>query len=359
MKRLSYRNLLALVSCLNGNPPSNADWDGIIALANESLTVSSLALATRTAQNLPQDVCEYLSLIYERNAERNRRLIAQLTEAVHCLNRIGIEPIVSKGAAILLAQEEGEIGGRMLTDLDILVRPADIAACIGALQGIGYEIRLGAGDGSWPGNPKFHLPTVLDRPTDVGSIDLQCRPKGPASFSDIEWLYRHSRQFALDGGYVHVPSPFAQIVFLILHDQFQDGDYWRGLIDLRHLLDMVKLARSHRIEWEVLRALFAAGYERNAVDTQILTAHALFGAEEVSELSLGRLAHLQLARRRLQVGRDYLVVPLALLTLLTEIVHYSSWDRYGGEPHPSRWLEARRKIRELRRVFRLKPPGKV
>jgi hypothetical protein len=357
MTRHSYRNLLALASCLNGDPPSGVDWDDIIALANESLTVSSLALATRALRNVPQDVREYLSLIYERNAERNRRLLAQLTEAVHCLNRVGVEPVVMKGAAILLAQAEGEIGGRILTDLDILVRPADIAACIGALQGIGYEIRFGAG--SWPGNPKFHLPVVLERPADVGSIDLQCRPKGPASFSDIEWLYRRSQQLALEGGRVHVPSPFAQIVFLILHDQFQDGDYWRGLIDLRHLLDIAKLARSNHIEWEVLRALFTAGYERNAVDTQILTAHALFDLDDVAELSLGKLAHLQLARRRLQVGKDFLVVPFTLLTLLSEIVHYSSWDRYGGEPHASRWLEARRRVRELRRIFRLKPPGKV
>ena len=164
---------------------------------------------------------------------------------------------------------------------------------------------------------------------------------------------------AVDEGDVFVPSPFAQIVYLILHDQFQDGDYWRGLIDLRHLLDITNLARSGDISWDALRALFANGYERNAVDTQILTARALFGISIGPNMSFGMLSHLQLARRKIQVGRQYLAAPFALLTLLTEIFHYSSWDRFGGNPHPTRLREAKRKFRELRRIFRPVPPGKV
>ncbi|PST27304.1 hypothetical protein C7U60_03275 [Mesorhizobium plurifarium] len=360
MTARSYRNLLALAACLKGSPPADVHWDHVIALANESLTVSSLAFAARNyAADMPDDVREYLALIYDRNSERNRRLLAQLTEAVYCLNRIDVEPVLMKGAALLVAQRPGEIGARMLTDIDILVRPADMASSIEALQGIGYEIRLAAGSGSWPGNPRFHLPAVLERPTDAGSIDLQCRPKGPAFFSDIEWLYEHSRRIALDGGDVHVPSPFAQIVFLILHDQFQDGDYWRGLIDLRHLLDLSKLAASDGVNWEQLMSLFAGGYERHAVETQILTAATLFGMAGAPGLSAGTLPRLQLQRRRVQLGRDYLFLPFTVFTLLTEIAHYSSWDRYGGEPYPSRRQEAKRKLRELRRIFRPRPPGKI
>ncbi|HEV7317725.1 MAG TPA: nucleotidyltransferase family protein [Ensifer sp.] len=357
MKRHSYRNLVALASCLDGNPPNDMNWDDIIALANESLTISSLALATRNAPNLPQDVCEYLTVIHDRNAERNRRLLAQLMEAVEHLNRAGVEPVVMKGAAILLAQAPDEIGARMLTDLDIFVRPADMRVSITALEAIGYEIRLDSG--SWPGNPRYHLPAVLERPADVGGIDLHCRPKGPASFGDIEWLYGRSRRITLAGKHVYLPSAFVQIVFLILHDQFQDGDYWRGLIDLRHLLDIVKLARLDDVAWGELRSLFAAGYERNAVDAQILTALALFEIDSASTLSFGIRSRIQLRRRQLQVGRSYLAIPLAILTLLSEVPHYRRWDRFGGEPHPSWRQEAVRKTREIRRIFRSKPVGKL
>ncbi|WP_077959863.1 nucleotidyltransferase family protein [Ensifer adhaerens] len=357
MRRHNYRNLVALASCLKGKPPDGVNWDDIIALANESLTVSSLALVVRTAPDMPQDVRDYLTLIYERNAERNRRLLAQLTEAVGHLNRIGIEPVVMKGAAILLAQELDDIGARILTDLDIFVRPADMSSAITALEGIGYELRLGSG--SWPGNPRYHLPAVLERPVDVGGIDLHCRPKGPVSFGDIEWLYGHSRRVILAGNHAYLPSAFVQIVFLILHDQFQDGDYWRGLIDLRHLLDIAKLAHLGNVDWGELRSLFAAGYERNAVDTQILTALELFGMDSGSKLSFGTRARIQLMRRQVQFGRNYLASPLTILTLLTEVPHYRHWDRFGGEPYPSLRREVVRKVRELRRIFRSKPVGKL
>jgi hypothetical protein len=362
MERNSYRNLLALAACFNGSIPERIDWDEVIKLANKSLTITSLAAAiTKLArtEDIPEDVRVYLALLYERNVQRNSRLLNQLKEAVTCLNSADIEPVVMKGAAILLAQKQGEIGARILTDLDVLVRPADMSGAIRALRRIGYEIRVAVGSGSWPGNPKFHLPAVLVRPTDAASIDLQCRPRGPASFSDIEWLYHNSIQMAFDGGDVFVPSPFAQIVYLMLHDQFQDGDYWRGLIDLRHILDIANLARLGDISWDALRALFANGYERNAVDTQILTATALFGVSTVSKLPFGKLSHLQLARRKVQIGRRYLAAPFTLLTLLTEVFHYSSWDRFGGDPCPTRLQEAKRKVRELRRIFRPTPLGKA
>ena len=361
MKRNSYRNLRALVSCLGGSAPEILNWDEIIELANKSFTIPSLAAAMGKLEKkveIPEDVRTYLAAVHDRNTQRNSRLLHQLKEAVTCLNGADIKPVVMKGAAILLMLEQDVIGTRILTDLDILVRPADMPGAIEALRRIGYEVRV-AGRGPWPGNPKFHLPVVLARSTDVGSVDLQCRPRGPASFSDIEWLYRNSTQMAVDEGDVFVPSPFAQIVYLILHDQFQDGDYWRGLIDLRHLLDITNLARSADFSWDALRALFANGYERNAVDTQILTARALFGISIGPNMSFGVLSHLQLARRKIQVGRQYLAAPFALLTLLTEIFHYSSWDRFGGNPHPTRLREAKRKFRELRRIFRPVPPGKV
>jgi len=106
-------------------------------------------------------------------------------------------------------------------------------------------------------------------------------------------------------------------------------------------------------------SLFARGYERHAVETQILTADMLFGMGVASALSAGKLPRLQLQRRRVQLGRDYLFVPFTVFTLLTEIAHYPSWDRYGGESYPSRRQEAKRKLRELRRIFRSRPSGKI
>ena len=171
MKRNSYRNLRALVSCLGGSAPEILNWDEIIELANKSLTIPSLAAAMGKLEKkveIPEDVRTYLAAVHDRNTQRNSRLLHQLKEAVTCLNGADIKPVVMKGAAIFSSRAE-----------------------------------------------------------------------------------------------------------------------------------------------------------------------------------------------RFQVGRQYLAAPFALLTLLTEIFHYSSWDRFGGNPHPTRLREAKRKFRELRRIFRPVTPGKV
>ena len=360
--RADFQDLRSLASCLVGRFPDHIDWDCVIALANQTMTITSLATAVHSADpaGVPDEVRDYLGVIYASNAKRNAMLHSQLEEAVASLNQTGIEPVIMKGAAVILTQGTSDFGGRILIDLDLMVRPPKMHDAIRALRAIGYHARIDGGAQTWPGDPEAHLPTVLERASDAGSIDLHCRPKGPASFKDIEWLYQNSTRAGLGEGYAHIPSGFAQIVYLVLHDQFQDGDYWRGLIDLRHLLDIASIAGSaEEIDWAEIRSLFAAGYEQNATDTQILTANALFGVPDITGLKIGILPRLQFLRRKLQLGSSYLRRPLTIATFLSEITSYPSWDRYGGISYASRRLELKRVAREFRRVFRSKPLGKA
>lgn len=358
------RALAALADCLNGARPKGVDWDAVIGLANESLTITALAAAVEHAstasEQAPDDVRQYLNVILERNRTRNARLLNALAEAARSLNAAGIVPAVMKGAAILLGQRQGEIGDRLLTDIDLLVPPNDMSEAIDALKRIGYEIMVGGGMGSWPGDPRFHLPTVLYRPGDAGSIDLQCRPKGPHAFSDPQMLFAKSSHVDLDGATLAIPSPLAQIAYLLLHDQFQDGDYFRGLIDVRHLFDITIIVRRvPDVDWRGLRAMFPSGYERNAVDTQLLTAKWLFGVGCEWDPRCSGLARLQLQRRRTQLRWAFLWRALTVMSLLLELPHYPAWDRYGGLPLPSKRKEAVRKLRELRRLFRPRSLGKI
>jgi hypothetical protein len=358
-----FASIEALVACLTGRFEGRLDWDRLVALANQSLTITSFAAQARKAPDLvlPEEVAAYLEAIHERNRDRNRRLLAQLQDVALCLNRGGIEVAVMKGAAILIAELQEDLGDRLLTDLDLLVRPEAMFPAIEAMKGLGYDVRIGHGAGSWPGNPDFHLPTVLSRPDDAGSIDLQCRPRGPASFGDPDWLFSHSRERLLGEARVMEPSAMLQIVYLLLHDQFQDGDYWRGLIDLRHLLDIHRLsAREPSKERGAILGLFKQGYERHAIETQFLTLDALFGrAERAKPAELSRRARLQLVRRRLQVEGPLLMKPLTALSLLSEIGDYAAWDRFGGEPHRSWREESWRRLREVRRIFRPHQLGKL
>jgi hypothetical protein len=276
-----FGDLAALAGCLTGRPPEGVDWDAIIALANQTLTITDLAaslMPAATGGTVPEEVATYLSAILARNIERNGRLHSQLAEAAARLSADGVDVALMKGSAILVAERETAPGRRLLLDLDLVVRPHQMFDAIAALEDIGYEVTLGSEEGSWPGSPSHHLPAVLARPQDAGSIDLQCRPKGPASFSDVGWLFAESREADIGAASVHLPSAKAQVAYLLLHDQFQDGDYWRGLIDLRHLHDISRLMRGQGPGLvDEIRCMFEAGYPRHAVDTQFLTLEALFG----------------------------------------------------------------------------------
>ncbi len=84
----------------------------------------------------------------------------------------------------------------------------------------------------------------------------------------------------------------------ILHDQFHDGDYWRGGFDLRHLNDIAKLSR--RVDWSEFEALCASGLTRNAAGEQLLAAARLMRARVPRRLVDRRMVRLQHDRRMAQ-----------------------------------------------------------
>ena len=93
--RADFHGLHNLASCMLGKFPADVDWDSVIALANQTMTISSLATALHAVDpaGVPDDVRDYLGVIYTSNAKRNAMLHSQLEEAVACLNDAGIEPV--------------------------------------------------------------------------------------------------------------------------------------------------------------------------------------------------------------------------------------------------------------------------
>jgi putative nucleotidyltransferase-like protein len=203
---------------------------------------------------LPDDVREYLGFIHDRNGERNCRLRAQLTEAVTALNRHGIVPLLLKGAIPLFFSDDKQITARMTSDLDLGVDSADEESALQCLGELGY-VPLTEGRG-------------MARPQDVGVLELrrteesELRPWTPVE---------------REGLLAKIPSPQSRALHWIVHDLFKEGDYWRGRIDLRHLHDLAQLAESDNVDWTLLRAAMPDRRSGNALDTQLLALHELFG----------------------------------------------------------------------------------
>jgi hypothetical protein len=80
------RALSQLCECFRGRVPKRADWMSVLGLANETLTTTALmGLVTPFQGQIPEDVCNYVREMFERNVVRNDRLAAQLTETVEAV----------------------------------------------------------------------------------------------------------------------------------------------------------------------------------------------------------------------------------------------------------------------------------
>jgi hypothetical protein len=158
----------------------------------------------------------------------------------------------------------------------------------------------------------------LARAGDRGSIDLHQRPPGPPGMAEIDDLRDRASAAEAAGGRALVPDGASQLYLLVLHDQFHDGDYWSGRLNLRHLLDIGDLIQDGPLDWARLEGLVRTGVVRNALDTELTDAAWLTGVRVPQERS-GRLwPGLQHRRRLIQVAWPGLMLPLAAATTLYE-----------------------------------------
>ena len=238
--------LTSLCECLRGGLPARVEWESLIGLANETLTTPRLIdLINQFEPNIPKDVCAYVRDIYQRNLARNGRLAGQLDEAIGALNERGVTPVLLKGAATLATARRARSATRLMADLDLLVAPDQVEAALDALAEAGYELHF-----QTPAESEKWF-AELKRPHDVGMIDLHRSAPGPAYFyRPSGHILDHCELSSVGRGSAYIPTATYQALMLIIHDQFQDYDYWVGEIDVRHLVELRDLANSPEgIDW--------------------------------------------------------------------------------------------------------------
>jgi hypothetical protein len=315
--------LTSLCACLRGTLPAHIDWIFLVGLANETLTTPALIDFVRQfEQQIPEDVCAYVRDIHQRNVARNDRLAAQLEEAVVAINARGVTPVLLKGAANLATVSGARRGTRLMADLDIMVAPDQVDAALGALADLDYEMHFETA----PENEKWFA--ELKRPHDVGMIDLHRSAPGPAYFyRSVGHILKHCRLLSVGRGSVYVPTATYQALILIIHDQFQDYDYWLGRIDLRHLIELRDLANSPEgIDWDQLVSFAPGNLARNAVESQLVALAELLGVEVPIRLSSRFIPRFQF-RRQLTQAR----FPVTRWPLLTSaVLDYGNYRRGPG-----------------------------
>jgi hypothetical protein len=285
----------------------------LLGLANQTLTTTNLMpFIERHRGRTPADVCHYVDEVFERNLLRNDRLAIQLEEALLAINSVGIKPFLLKGAAVLATAPRTEAGAWIMSDLDIMVPADGITKAMVALADIGYVTHFETDLNS----KKWYAD--LKRPTDVGMIDLHRSLPGPAFFyPDAIALRQHFRVERIGRAEAHVPSATFHALVMIIHDQFQDYDYWLGAIDLRHLLNLRNLSLTPEgIDWDMLMSLVSDKLARNAIEAQLHGLSVLFEIDIPEAMHDHFRSRVQFVRRLAQTRFPVLrkvLLPLALL----------------------------------------------
>jgi hypothetical protein len=235
------------------------EWEALWVKARTHCLTPYLEERWRRAgilERIPESVAQRFTAARRLNLERNRRLAAHLGEAAATLESAGVPALAVKGLH-LAKRCYGDLGLRVLYDLDLVIRPADRVRALQALSGLGYVPFDGRSDQGadllWrPREYRWDAEGVFDPERPV-LIDLQTRlwPSGWHGFrvgSALDAWADH-RWADLGAARLRVPSDEKLMVELTVHYAFNALEAHARLM---HLVDVALLvaAAAATLEWE-------------------------------------------------------------------------------------------------------------
>ena len=212
-------------------------------------------------QRLPEDFALYLEFVQTENGRRNQALRLQLREVAGCLNEIGIEPVLLKGAIRLVDGLYPNPGWRFMRDLDLLVPRDRLSDAAAHLASLGYSFTLDAAQ--LPPQHRHLPPLGRDDDAAVVEIHSDLLPQRPV-FCGAEDVLARSRPVDLEGARVRVPEVIHQLAHLIGHDRFDRLLHLSGMFLLRSVFEAALLCREGRAVGQLLAHAGTAGLARCA-----------------------------------------------------------------------------------------------
>jgi hypothetical protein len=210
-----------------------------------------------------------------------------------------------------------------------------------------------------------HVAMEMFRDSDVGALDLHRRPPGPRQVMFSPLLADRTTQIRFGGGRIRIPRPEVRILHLAMHDQFHDGDFWSGALDLRHLLDIAALA-GRAPDWDLFSPGLLGGLAYRALCRELIDAHEIFGADLPAQILTDPGGRLHQRRAMLQLQWPAFRGAFSLLTFLAEapagLAHYRrerSLRSTSGISTVSSRQRALGRMARLRDTFIQRPVSKI
>lgn len=227
---------------------AEADWHRLVALAQRQNVAPLLyARLKQSSVTPPSPIVERLHQLYLANATRNLRLFHELGGILHALQSAGLPVIPLKGACLAEAVY-GNVALRPMSDVDLLVKPADLTIALDVLRALGYVASRPI-DIESERQASQHMPQ-LSRPGGV-TVELHWTIVNPGRSvrfddNDLDALWSRATPATIAGVQVLMLSPMDLLLHLCLHASVQhhfDGIGLRGFWDIalviRHYGDVI------------------------------------------------------------------------------------------------------------------------
>jgi hypothetical protein len=271
------------VSKLHAMISSNSvNWDYVISFANAQLVITALwkaLCAKRLQEILPGEVRSYLMALHSRNHHRNSAIRRQTEEIIGNLNLMGVEPLVLKGAALMLTGVYQDPAERIMVDIDIMVRHESATKTKEILSALGYR----SNEENVLAHERFahHLPPMV-RETEPASVEIHTdlfHPLDDPPVLELEEIWEESERVSLNGMEFRVLSPTHFVVYNIVHSEVHHRGFALSRVPARDLLDFAFFLqrRSVDVDWYEIDPAMRRHGLRRIMGSYLFMGSRLFG----------------------------------------------------------------------------------
>ncbi len=228
---------------------------------------------------VPGPVMDRLQRRFRANARRSIRLDRELVAVLQSLNAAGVEAIALKGPT-LAHLAYGEEPLREFADLDILVRPRDVAKAGRALLSRGYNPDIDLAGPQLSLALRSTKEQGFDR-EDGDRVELHWRltPPQMPPLMDFDSLWERRTEVNILGHAVPAPRPEDLLLYLIVHGGKHAWSSLNWLVDVARLMEEEK-----EIEWNVLMERARAMRSLRMLRLGLILSVDLLGAPAPPEL---------------------------------------------------------------------------
>ena len=251
-------------------------WELMIEIASFHYATTTLATCLDPGMEVPADVRDYFAAALALNKKRNEQILSTLARVAGLLNAIDIEPVLLKGAALLVEGIYPQPSMRILGDIDILIPKDRSAEACAALQAVGFDTKWSAV--SPPTH--HHLPMLLDPATGTGvELHTDVISRSADAVIATDWFCEMVRPVVFRGQRVRLPEPTRNAGHIIFHSEIFHGLYTLNKVQLRHVIDLALLRARHEqaIDWDELDRRFSAADAGEVLATYLHLAGELLG----------------------------------------------------------------------------------